>query len=80
MAAKSSKVPSEEELLDADYTFEKVPAKARKGFLPMFFIMLGELSRHSFRPRPVDAPPIFCIFYSRNKYRPVMQVKKWILI
>ncbi len=41
MAAKSSTVPSQEELLDEDYTFEKVPAAARKGFLPMFFIMLG---------------------------------------
>lgn len=40
MAAKSATVPKEE-LLDEDYTFEKVPAKARKGFLPMFFIMLG---------------------------------------
>ena len=26
---------------DADFSFEAVPKKARKGFLPMFFIMLG---------------------------------------
>ena len=26
---------------DTDYSFEAVPKKARKGFLPMFFIMLG---------------------------------------
>ena len=26
---------------DVDYSFEPVPGKARKGFLPMFFIMLG---------------------------------------
>ena len=26
---------------DVDYSFEPVPKKARKGFLPMFFIMLG---------------------------------------
>ena len=26
---------------DTDYSFEAVPQKARKGFLPMFFIMLG---------------------------------------
>ena len=26
---------------DADFTFEAVPKKARKGFWPMFFIMLG---------------------------------------
>lgn len=28
-------------VVDQDYTFEKVPAKARKGFFAMFFIMLG---------------------------------------
>ena len=27
--------------VDVDYTAERVPARARKGFWPMFFIMLG---------------------------------------
>ncbi len=31
----------DEVFVDQDFTFEKVPSKARKSFLPMFFIMLG---------------------------------------
>ena len=27
--------------VDNDFTFESVPQKSRKGFWPMFFIMLG---------------------------------------
>lgn len=30
-----------QEVVDHDYTFERVPTKARKGFFAMFFIMLG---------------------------------------
>ncbi len=29
------------QVVDQDYTFEKVPQSARKGFIPMFFILLG---------------------------------------
>jgi len=40
-SALDTKKPITTEHEDADYTFEPVPAKARKGFWPMFFIMLG---------------------------------------
>lgn len=38
---KSSAVVAEENAQDADFTFEAVPKKSRKGFLSIFFIMLG---------------------------------------
>ncbi len=38
---KTQALKEQEQIIDHDYTFEKVPAKARKGFFAMFFIMLG---------------------------------------
>lgn len=37
----SSVTASTEVVYDHDYTFETVPQKAKKGFIPMFFIMMG---------------------------------------
>ena len=38
---KENKMSVENKKVDIDYTNEVVPSKARKGFFPMFAIMLG---------------------------------------